>query len=184
MQKTDRVLLFRRALRSAGSLLLLLAATVSLGATSSARASEDAGHEVKARYDDWAVICKKADRNDCRATYSVVDKESQTLVVHWAVARRDSDGKHTVRIRLPLGIWMAEGISLRIGDNRVDGIAITNCDLLGCYVNAILDEPITTSMLTEEEGALIFRGPDRTEVTTPASMKGFARAAASLTASR
>lgn len=159
----------------------LLAALAGLLAYVPASAAEgEPAHRVKATHGDWVVICSTEDEKDCRATLAVVDQESGTLVVHWAVAFRKDEGKYSVRIRLPLGIWMGEGIAIRIGDAHVEGIAITNCDPLGCYVNALLDEPIISTMMSGTSGELVFRGPDRKEIAAPASMTGFETAAKSL----
>ena len=86
---------------------------------------------------------------ECRAVFQVVQRDERqqliplvTLAAHYA-----PDTKATMlQIQLPLGLNLAEPISLRVDNGEIERQQIQTCNAAGCFVTMTLNDKFVAAM--------------------------------------
>jgi invasion protein IalB len=86
---------------------------------------------------------------ECRAVFQVVQRDERqqliplvTLAAHFA-----PDTKATMlQIQLPLGLNLAEPISLRVDNGEIERQQIQTCNAAGCFVTMTLNDKFVAAM--------------------------------------
>jgi invasion protein IalB len=98
----------------------------------------------------WRVECTGNGKVlECRAVFQVVQRDERqqliplvTLAAHYA-----PDTKATMlQIQLPLGLNLAEPISLRVDNGEIERQQIQTCNAAGCFVTMTLNDKFVAAM--------------------------------------
>lgn len=79
----------------------------------------------------WGVTCAGTDKGlDCRAVQSLpmTNTGQASIAVHVPLDTR----KPTMLILVPLGIYLADGVTLQFGGGETRKVPLHNCDSTGC----------------------------------------------------
>jgi invasion protein IalB len=98
----------------------------------------------------WRVECTGNGKVlECRAVFQVVQRDERqqliplvTLAVHYAPDTKAT----TLQIQLPLGLNLAEPISLRVDNGEIERQQIQTCNAAGCFVTMTLNDKFVAAM--------------------------------------
>jgi invasion protein IalB len=131
---------------------------------------------------DWQVSCK-GDRGDlrCLATQSVRGDKSGRVVLTAEVRPVRGTNQPVLLLKLPLNVYLPEGVRLRIGGEPVKALKIQTCVPGGCMAASRISEAELAAMLKGEKLTVSVKGVyDKKPVTLQISGGGFDKAYAKL----
>ena len=131
----------------------------------------------------WAVNCKSAATEtglECRLSQTVVTQQGgQVLADVTVLIPADKKAPEAI-LRLPLGILLPAGATLRVDDKVALQLNFRACDRNGCYARA----PISATMLADlQKGRQLhvnFKNLAEKPIDVPLSLDGFAEAYAKI----
>ena len=89
----------------------------------------------------WMVNCTNiAGGFDCRASQTLVRKDTNTRILTLAVRRTPVAKRPVLLLQGPLGIYLPAGITLQVGNEAAKALPVQSCDQAGCVAEyAITD---------------------------------------------
>lgn len=129
-------------------------------------------------YDDWGVVCQvTANVTSCLARQVQSNEQTKQSVLTIEIAKA-VDGKFRGGLLLPLGLSLAQGAQLKIGDTPLGGArAFSMCLPQGCLVPLdITDEVITKLKAGSALNVAVVAGAPVRPLTFTVSLKGLSNA--------
>jgi len=155
--------------RSFAGLILLLVA-VSAG-TVAADETPSAVFDVSG----WRVDCTtKAQGLDCAAIDQVVQRGTNQQLAMMTVRLPAETKKPVLLVQLPLGIAVASGIMLTVGDGAPQAYPIQTCTQAGCFAGAALADRQLALMRTSAVLRLAWGNLEKQTTTVTMPLSGFA----------
>jgi invasion protein IalB len=131
---------------------------------------------------DWQVNCS-GDRGElrCLATQSVRRDKSGRVVLTAEVRPVRGTDQPVLLLKLPLNVYLPEGVRLRIGGEPTKVLKIQTCIPRGCVAASRISEAELAAMLKGEKLTVSVKGVyDKKPVTLQISGGGFDKAYAKL----
>jgi invasion protein IalB len=125
----------------------------------------------------WRIECANDGKTlDCRAINRVHQRDAQQLIAAVAVRIPPDSKKPVLAIQLPLGIQVAEAVTLRIDEGQAERYPIQTCTQTGCLVGAPATDAVIGAMRAGRELKVAFQSLTRQTVTVTMPLAGFALA--------
>lgn len=143
------------------SLPLLMIALLACGSVRSAMSAEDADAPNKPKintkaFQDWVVRCPMAPQPlPCDAVQMLVEPKSKQRILSISTAYDVAKSKHVVRIVLPLGVWLPNGVTIVAGATKLERVAVVRCESFGCVVEGPLDAKLQEAMRKGGEAKVV-----------------------------
>jgi invasion protein IalB len=137
------------------------------------------GGTVKAQHGDWQVVCRPPPpgaRNEiCGAVQSVTAEDNQNVGLT-AIVQKHSDGKLTMRVVAPLGVFLGKALGVQIDDKHEGHVPFDRCLPVGCQAQLLLESPLLAKLRSGKTLVFIIYRTQETGVGIPISLAGFAQA--------
>jgi invasion protein IalB len=98
-------------------------------------------------FQDWIVRCPSAPQPmPCDAVQLLIEPKSKQRVLSISVAYNVPQAQHVVRIILPLGVWLPNGVTIVAGETKIEKVVVRRCEVFGCVVEGLLDTKLRDAM--------------------------------------
>jgi invasion protein IalB len=141
------------------------------------------GGTVKGQHGDWQVVCRPpppgAKNEVCGAVQSVTAEDNQNVGLT-AIVQKHSDGKLTMRVVAPLGVFLGKALGVQIDAKHEGHVPFDRCLAVGCQAQLLLDAPLMTKLKGGKTLVFIIYRTQEVGVGIPISLAGFDQALAGL----
>ena len=141
------------------------------------------GGTVKAQHGDWQVVCRPpppgARSEVCGAVQSVTAEDNQNVGLT-AIVQKHSDGKTTMRVVAPLGVFLGKALGVQIDDKHEGHVPFDRCLAVGCQAQLLLEAPLLAKLKSGKTLVFIIYRTQEAGVGIPISLSGFGAAVAGL----
>lgn len=173
---------YRDSRRRFGRLFALAPLLFAWLAMSSAQAQDQPQPETET-FQDWTLACIQLDdgSRSCRMLQNVGNEEGQ--VVMQAAVILLPDGNPGLLLNLPLGVWIADGVSIQIDGGEQLVVPYARCLPAPdqCRVELILDETRLGQLRAGTQVNVTFYDPRQQPIRARISLLGFTAAFNGLT---
>ena len=160
-------------------ILTLLIASASLFAAMELASAEPASPPAPAvttkTFQDWLVRCPTAP-GPCDAVQLLVEPKSKQRVLSISVAFDAAKAHHVVRVVLPLGVWLPNGVTIVAGAVKIEKVVVRRCEPFGCVVEGLLDAKLREAMRKGGEAKVVVFDQALKPLDLKFSLKGYAEA--------
>ena len=140
---------------------------------------KDGPSVTRTMHQDWQSICvDEADKSEfciIRQQLTVAFPNGNSAAVTVLVSRQNNG--YIIEVKLPLGLDLRNGLSVRVDANDEISLPFTTCVTQGCIVMSVLDEALISSFKGGSQlqfGVRLISSND--EININASLYGFSRA--------
>lgn len=134
-------------------------------------------------FDDWLVRCPTAPQPmPCDAVQLLLEPKSKQRVLSVSVAYDQTKATQVVRIILPLGVWLPNGVTVHAGATKIDKVVVRRCEPFGCVVEGLLDAKLREAMRKGGDAKIVIYDQNQKPLDLKFSLKGFAAAEDHMTA--
>lgn len=163
---------FRRIL----SLKIIALAIITIGGQLAFSQSVFAQGVVKSQHGDWQMSCDTppgAATEQC-AIIQNVTAEDQTNVGMSVIVLKTADRQATLlRVLVPLGILLPNGLGLNIDGEDLGRVAFVRCLPNGCVAEVIMDDTLISKFTAGQQAIfVVFKTPEE-GIGIPVSLIGF-----------
>ena len=163
-----------RTLSFLGATLLLAAVMPALGQPP---APPPAPTVATKPFQDWLVRCPTAPQAmPCDAVQLLVEPKSKQRILSVSVAYDVPNAKNVIRIVLPLGVWLPNGVTVVAGAVKLEKVAIRRCEPFGCVVEGLLDAKLQDAMRKGGDAKIIVFDQANKPLDLKFSLAGFGEA--------
>jgi invasion protein IalB len=122
----------------------------------------------------WRVECANdGTRLDCRTINRVHQRDNQQLIAAVAVRLAPDTKKPVLALQVPLGIQVAEAVTLRVDEGKVERYPVQTCTPTGCVAGAALGDALLASLRGGKELKVAFQNMARQTITVTMPLGGF-----------
>jgi invasion protein IalB len=137
------------------------------------------GGTVKSQHGDWQVVCRPpppgAKNEVCGAVQSVTAEDNQNVGLT-AIVQKHSDGKLTMRVVAPLGVFLGKALGVQIDSKHEGHIPFDRCLAVGCQAQLLLEPPLLAKLKAGKQLVFIIYRTQEVGVGIPLSLAGFEQA--------
>jgi invasion protein IalB len=91
--------------------------------------------------------------------------------------RADPEAKKLLMaIRVPVGLYLPAGLSIKVDDGNAQSVPLQTCDLQGCYAETEIGPAMATALKTGKQLSIICQDPSKKQIILPLTLDGFATA--------
>lgn len=129
-------------------------------------------------YDDWGVVCQAVGNATSCVVRQVQSNNQTKQMVLTAEIGKTPDGKLNGVLLLPLGLSLAQGAQLKIGDAALGGVRpFSTCLLQGCLVPLAITDDVIAKLRTGSNVTIAVTAASPAQpLTFTISLKGFSNA--------
>lgn len=165
-----------KVLRRILSLKIIVLAIFAIGGQMALSQSALAQGVVKSQHGDWQMSCDTppgAATEQC-AIIQNVTAEDQTNVGMSVIVLKTADRQATLlRVLVPLGILLPNGLGLNIDGEDLGRVAFVRCLPNGCVAEVIMDEALISKFTAGQQAIfVVFKTPEE-GIGIPVSLIGF-----------
>jgi invasion protein IalB len=129
----------------------------------------------------WMVNCTNvAGGFDCRASQTLVNKNTGKAVVTLVVRTTPGTKKPVMLVQVPLGIYLPAGIGLQIGRDAMKTLQLQSCNLEGCLTEYSLADAEIAAMQRNADLTVSMKDLKQIPVSLKVPGLGFAAAYAKM----
>jgi invasion protein IalB len=173
----------RRPAGAPASVWLMLALLLAALPAQPGHAQVLEGGTVKGQHGDWQVVCRPPPpgaRNEiCGAVQSVTAEDNQNVGLT-AIVQKHSDGKLTMRVVAPLGVFLGKALGVQIDTKHEGHVPFDRCLAVGCQAQLLLEPPLMAKLKSGKTLVFIIYRTQEVGVGIPISLAGFDQAIAGL----
>ena len=131
----------------------------------------------------WTAACSDTSKGfECRAAQTMVYQQGQRRIQVGAILRLLPDNKKpNLLLRLPLGVKLGPGVTIRVGESQAKAIAFESCNLNGCLAEYPITSAEISSLQKGADLALSIRTAQNAPIKFTLPAAGFATAYAKVT---
>lgn len=138
-------------------------------------------------FGQWTAQCVQDDENNseaCHITQRLVVEGSgeQEKAVQMSVGFAPGESTPVTIIRLPLGLWLLNGITLTVDDGRSQQFPVQVCASAGCQTTLRLEPDMLETLKAGRRLTITSYNLRQEAVQVPISLQGFAQAIEALQA--
>ena len=162
-------------------IFLLLSATLLICATARSALSEPSTSPPPTAntktFQDWIVRCPTVPQPmPCDAVQLLIEPQSKQRILSISVAYDAANAKNVVRIVLPLGVWLPNGVTIVAGDTKIEKVVVRRCEAFGCIVEGLLDPKLQESMRKGGAAKIVIFDQTKKPLDLKFSLAGFGAA--------
>jgi invasion protein IalB len=122
----------------------------------------------------WRLECTNEGKAlDCRAFLQAVQRDSNQVVTGVTIRVPPETKKPVMMIQLPLGILVAEPMSIRVDQGNPERLAIQTCTPSGCYAGSPLSDKLLEAMRSGKQLIIAFQNNNKQTVSVDLPLAGF-----------
>jgi len=145
--------------------------------------------ETGQQFGQWSVQCTEKDkeaRKACHLFQNLVRGEGEQAerILYLAVGYQSGEAHPIAVLRMPLGIWLPEGVVLRIDRGETRQVPVQTCYESGCRTVVALESELLSEMKSGERLEIVLHNDKGEPVSIPVSLSGFKRGVETLSATR
>ena len=170
-------------MRHVATLLLLFGASVVPAAAqrnapaAQAPAAQNAASLPSDGGTGWRIECANDGKAlDCRTINRVSHRETHELIAAVAVRIPPDVKKPVVTIQLPLGIHVAEQVTMQVDDGKIEKFPVETCTQSGCLTGAAAKDDLIGTLRGGRQLKVTFHSLAGQTVTVTMPLAGFALA--------
>lgn len=158
--------------------LLIAIAWLALPAAALSEPATPAAPAVSTKsFQDWLVRCPTAPQPlPCDTVQLLLEPKSKQRVLSLSIAYDAAKARNVVRIVLPLGIWLPNGVTIVAGGTKLEKVAIRRCEQFGCVVEGLLDAKLEAAMRNGGDAKIVVFDQAQKPLDLKFSLAGFAEA--------
>lgn len=131
---------------------------------------------VRSVHGDWQIRCEKppgAQGEQCALFQSVVAEDRANVGITVLVLKTADQKARLMRVRAPLGVFLPNGLGLKIDDANIGRVGFVRCLPPGCYAEVPLDDALLGKLRTGQTATFfIFQTPEE-GIGFPIGLNGF-----------
>jgi invasion protein IalB len=128
-------------------------------------------------FQDWLVRCPTSPKPlPCDAVQLLVEPKSKQRVLSISVAYDTTKSAHLVRMVLPLGVWLPNGVTIVAGQTKIEKVVVRRCEPFGCVVEGLLDGKLREAMRQGGEAKVVVFDQAKKPLDLKFSLKGYGEA--------
>ena len=159
------------------SLLAALALLCGAQAARAETATPPAPAVATKTFQDWLVRCPTAPQAlPCDAVQLLVEPQSKQRILSVSVAYDTVGARNVIRIILPLGVWLPNGVTVVAGATKLEKVAIRRCEPFGCVVEGLLDPKLQDAMRKGGDAKIVVFDQANKPLDLKFSLAGFPEA--------
>ena len=127
----------------------------------------------------WRSSCASVSRSeplDCTVEQRLVLANSGQLLAAVTIRIDGTTRQPALMVQLPHGLFLPDGISLRVDDAEVMKLALQTCDGAGCYAGASASKELIKAMSSGSQLKVLFRNLSKDEIQLALPLAGFSDA--------
>jgi invasion protein IalB len=157
--------------------LILSAALATLLGSAFVATAEPAPSTATKTFQDWLVRCPAPPQSGpCDAVQLLIEPKSKQRVLSISVAFEPTKGQRVVRIILPLGVWLPNGVTIVAGQTKIEKVVVRRCEPFGCVVEGLLDDKLHAAMRAGGEAKITVFDQAKKPLDLRFSLKGYGEA--------
>ena len=125
---------------------------------------------------NWITTCDVHNQEKplvCTVAHTILVAKTRQRLVTVTVKIESDAALPALMIQLPLGLFLPDGIELRIDEQDAQQLAVQTCNKDGCYAGSAVSEQMLASMMVGQQLTLTFRNLAQKEMTVPVPLAGF-----------
>jgi len=131
---------------------------------------------VTATYGEWQIRCDTpagAQTEQCALIQSVTAEDRPNVGLSLIVLKTADKKLRLMRVLVPLGVLLTEGLKLNIDNVEVGKTGYVRCLPNGCVAEVVLDDKLLTQLRNGKDATfIIFQTPEE-GIGIPLSLNGF-----------
>jgi invasion protein IalB len=127
----------------------------------------------------WVPSCYSEARSaplSCSLVQRLIVQETGQTFLTITVEVPSAGDPSVMRIQTPLGVYLPNGLKLRVDDAEPLTLAYGNCDTNGCYVRTASASPVLTSLESGKVLHLVLHTDEENSIALEIPLTGFSRA--------
>lgn len=138
-----------------------------------------------ANYGDWVTRCESVKRGEgmvktCEIVQSFAAGNGQGNVAQVVIGRPQDEKVDRLVVELPAGVWLPDGVSLKIGDKDFATLTFKRC-VQSCFASASLTDAQRETLFSAPAVTFVFKDATQKSVALSLSMKGIREAYKAMT---
>lgn len=125
----------------------------------------------------WTLQCVgEGSGRPCQITYTMSSGSAEQVVLVISMAYVSGTDQLSMQMALPLGLSIARGVMLEIGEGFRTSLPVSRCTQQGCLVEGPVAPQLVEAMRREATGRVTIAPPAGDPVNLPVSLAGFSSA--------
>lgn len=106
---------------------------VALIASMNVSAQQPDAKTTTEQFGDWQLICsERGDEKSCRASQTLANEQGRVVALMNII--KDSEGKPTIELGLPLMVDLVHGTTIQVDDKKATAYPYNLCNNQACFV--------------------------------------------------
>lgn len=127
-------------------------------------------------YGDWIVRCETTKRGEDNARYCEMAQtfsggNGQGNVAQVVIGRPEGEKMDRLVVELPAGVWLPEGVSLKVSDKDFATLTFKRCPQ-SCFASTSLTDPQRETLFSATNAAFVFKDAAQKPIAISLSLKG------------
>lgn len=132
----------------------------------------------RADYGAWSMICETpagASAEQCALTQFAIADDRPEMGIAISVLKTADRKKRLMRILVPLGVWLYDGVDLYVDNNSIGRTYFTRCYVEGCNADVVIEDELLKVLRAGKDAVFAFKeSPDQeNRIGIPIDLGGF-----------
>ena len=141
--------------------------------------AQEAGASDNAR--NWSVVCRSAGREEtlaCTMEQQIIVRETGRRLARLTIktTKATEAGFASMLLQVPLGLSIADGLTMQVDQAAPVTIPIQTCDANGCYGGHIVDQALLSALRAGSQLVLSFFDLQKQKIDVNFTLAGFTAA--------
>jgi invasion protein IalB len=125
---------------------------------------------------NWITNCGNEPQTGlsvCKVEHTILLAKTGQQLLKITVRKEAGAPLPAVMIHVPFGLYMPDGIQVRIDEQEALQLEIQTCNEDGCYAGSAVSEEMLASMIGGKTFSVTFRNLEKKEMTVPVPLADF-----------
>ena len=109
-------------------------------------------------------------------THTIVLQETGQQLVAVTVKREPGKPLPAMMIQVPLGLFLPDGVKIKIDDGALRQLDVQTCNAEGCYAGTSVSQDLLTALMAGQGLTVSFSSLSKKPMTIPMPLAGFSSA--------
>ncbi|SMC91370.1 invasion associated locus B family protein [Rhizobium sp. RU36D] len=129
-------------------------------------------------YGAWSMICETpagAAAEQCALTQFAIADDRPEMGIAISVLKTADRQKRLMRILVPLGVWLYDGVDLYVDGTSIGRTYFTRCYVEGCNADVVIEDELLKILRAGKDAVFAFKeSPDQeNRIGIPIDLSGF-----------
>ena len=123
---------------------------------------------------NWITKCDDQEEGSvCTIEHTILLAKTRQQLLTVTVKIESGAALPALMIRLPLGLFLPDGVEVQIDKQLPQQLAVQTCNAEGCYAGSAVSSDMLASLMGGERLTVTFRNLAKEEMTVPVPLAGF-----------